>query len=238
MPECTEGWHSVMMTLLFVQCRPHLLVVLLAVAFGEGCLVGDRTLYRAGGEGGVGDGALGGAGLEVFDVVPADGVAVFGFGVAGEADAGEAFAVGEDDAAVLVIPGVGLVLAHDGELDAVDGLELFEGEAEFAGDEDVELDQRPAAGEVGAQGAIPPPLGRQLAPKVRVKARIVAIPALGAEALVPTFRPELGVVRGEAVEGEGASYKLRSINNDRKATGQFFAKIGFTSDLDEEIADY
>lgn len=212
---------------------------MLAVALGEGGGVGDGSFYWAGGEGGVGDGALGGAGLEVFDVVPADGFAVFGFGVAGEADAGEAFAVGEDDAAVLVIPGVGLVLAHDGELDAVDGLELFEGEAEFAGDEDVELDQRPAAGEVAAQGAIPPPLGRQLPEKVRVEARIVAIPALGAEALVPTFRPELGVVRGEAVEGEGAACHERGCrtgcSNKGKLPHECCVGMRHTSSLDLEV---
>ena len=184
---------------LSIQLRPDGLVVGFPVAEGEGGLVGDGAFYGAGGEGGVCYGALGGAGLEVFDVVPADGFFLLFVCVAGVADAGEAFAVGEDDAAVLVIPGVGLVLAHDGELDAVDGLELFEGEAEFAGDEDVELDQRPAAGEVGAQGAIPLPLGGEFAEKVRVEARIVAIPALGAEVLVPTFRPELGVVCGEAV---------------------------------------
>ena len=47
-------------------------------------------------------------------------------GLAGEADAGEALGGGEDDAAVGVVPGVGLVLAQDGELDAVDGQELVE----------------------------------------------------------------------------------------------------------------
>ena len=43
---------------------------------------------------------------------------------------------GEDDAAVGVVPSVGFVLAHDGELDAVDGQELFEGEPEGHGGED------------------------------------------------------------------------------------------------------
>lgn len=74
----------------------------------------------------------------MLDVVPAEGDAAFcalcavyavadavvevGFaGGAGEADVDEAFAGGEDDAAVLVVPGVGFVLAHDGELDAVNG---------------------------------------------------------------------------------------------------------------------
>ena len=73
----------------------------------------DLALNRASGECGVGDGALDGAGLQGADFVPLG---------AGEADAGEAFRVGEDDATALVILGVGFVLAHHGELDAVDGL--------------------------------------------------------------------------------------------------------------------
>ncbi len=66
---------------------------------------------------------------------------------------------GEDDAAVAVVPGVGLVVAHDGELDAVHGLELFEGEAEGHGDEDVDLDEDGAAGEWGADGGVAGPGG-------------------------------------------------------------------------------
>lgn len=69
-----------------------------------------------------------------------DAVVEVGFaGGAWEADVDEAFAGGEDDAAVLVVPGVGFVLAHDGELDAVDGQEFVEGEAEGLGDEDVDF---------------------------------------------------------------------------------------------------
>lgn len=94
-------------------------------------MVFDDSFYGAGGEGGVGDGAGDGAGLHGFDGVPF---------CSAEADAGEAFAGGEDDAAALVVVGVGLVLAHDGELDAVDGLQLLQGEAELAGDEHIQLD--------------------------------------------------------------------------------------------------
>ncbi len=174
-----------------IQLRPDGLVVGFAVAEDEGGDILDGAFYRAGWEGGVGDGAGDGAALHVFDGVP--------FGSC-EADAGEAFAGGEDDAAALVIPGVGLVLAHDWELDAVDGLQLLQGEAEFAGDEHIQLDQGPAAGKVRAQRAIPLPLGREIAPEVRVQSRIVAQPLLVPEALVPTLGPEVGIVGGEAVE--------------------------------------
>ena len=50
-----------------------------------------------------------------------------------EADAGEALAGGEDDAAVLVVPGVAFVLLHHRELHAVDGDQFFEGELEGLG---------------------------------------------------------------------------------------------------------
>ena len=73
-------------------------------------------------------------------------------GLAREAHAGEALGGGEDDAAVGVVPGVGLVLAHDRELDSVDGEELVKGEAESLGGENVDLDQRLAAGVVGTEG--------------------------------------------------------------------------------------
>ena len=70
----------------------------------------------------------------------ADAVVEVGFaGGAGEADVDEAFAGGEDDAAVLVVPGVGFVLAHDGELHAVDGEQFVKAEAEGLGDEDVDF---------------------------------------------------------------------------------------------------
>ena len=61
-------------------------------------------------------------------------------GLAGEAYAGEALGDGEDNAAVGVVVGVGFVLAHDGELDSVDGEELVEGQVERLGGEDVDLD--------------------------------------------------------------------------------------------------
>ena len=75
---------------------------------------------------------------------------VLGIGLAGEADAGEALGGGEDDAAGGVVPGVGLVLPENGELDAVDREEFVEGEAEGHGGEYVNLDKGLAAGVVRA----------------------------------------------------------------------------------------
>ena len=70
-----------------------------------------------------------------------DGVAgVVLEGFAGEANAGEALGGGEDDAAGGVVVGVGFVLAHDGELDSVEGEEFVEGEAEGDGGEYVDFD--------------------------------------------------------------------------------------------------
>ena len=101
-------------------------------------------------------------------------------GLAGEADAGEALGGGEDDAAVGVVPGVGFVLAHDGELDAVDGQELVEGQAEGHGGEDVDLDEGLAAGVVGAEGVLPSPFGGEGGEVVR-QAGIFPDPGVGAE---------------------------------------------------------
>ena len=188
----------------FIQFLPDGLVVLFAVLAGEGGVVGQGALDGAGGEGVVGDGAFDGAALLVFDIVPADGFVLLFVSVAGETDAGEAFAGGEDDAALLVIPSVGFVLAHNGELHPVDGLQFFEGEFEFAGDEDVEFDQGPAAGEVAAEGTIAGPLGSEVFPKIRVQARVVTEPVLGCEVAFPALFPKVSVVGGEAVESECA----------------------------------
>ena len=65
----------------------------------------------------------------------------------------------EDDAAVGVVPSVGLVLAHEGELDAVDGQELVEDQAEDHGGEDIDFDQGTAASVLGTEGVLPPPFG-------------------------------------------------------------------------------
>ena len=122
-------------------------------------------------------------------------------GLAGEADAGEALGSGEDDAAVGVVPGVGLVLAQDGELDAVDGQELVEGQAEGDGGEDVDLDEGLPAGAVGAEGVLPAPFRGEGGEVVR-QAGIVAGPGVGAECgegRVPTGGADGVSARGSAV---------------------------------------
>lgn len=105
----------------------------------------------------VGEGAGDGAGGEVFDFVPFFAVKAY---------AGEAFAAGEDDAAALVVPGVLLVLAEDGELDAVDAAEFVEAEAEGFGDEHVDLHQGLPPRVVRPQCVVPVPGVRELAEAV------------------------------------------------------------------------
>ena len=104
--------------LLSAEKFPCRFIILLAIAAVEGGDVLDGALDGAAGLGVVGDGAVellvGGGALDT----------AFPF-LAVEAYAGEATVVGEDDAAVGVIPGVGLVLLENGELDAVDGFQLI-----------------------------------------------------------------------------------------------------------------
>jgi len=159
-------------------------------------VVGDGTLYWASGLGVVGDGAFYGAGLEVFDVFPADGFSVCFF--AGKADAGETFGAGEDYAAFLVVPGVGFVLAHDRELDTVDGFQFFLGEAKGHGGEDIYFHQGLAAGVVGAQGVVAVPGWGEVGEKGVGEAGVVFGPVVVFEIVMPAFLPEFGVVGCEA----------------------------------------
>ena len=158
-------------------------VVLFSVGFEKGGSVFYGALRWATWQGvvlvGFGDGAF----LQVLDVFPAEGDALFLpvggvygvvgafvefglFGFSGEADADQAFAWGEDGAAGLVVVGFGFVLAHDRKLDAVDGEQLFQREAEGLGDEDVDFYQRLAAGVVGAQGVVALPFRCEIGEEV------------------------------------------------------------------------
>ena len=101
-------------------------------------------------------------------------------GLAGEADAGEALRGGEDDAAVGIVPSVGFVLTHDGELDAVDGEELVEGQAEGHGGKDVDLDEGLASGVVGAESVLPSPFEGEGGEVVR-QAEVLLGPGIGTE---------------------------------------------------------
>ena len=159
---------------------PRGAVVLLPVAAVEGSVVFDHAFDGAAGERVVQDAAADDACAEVADVLPAErcvqpgdavGAAQGPGGVtldrlAGQADAGQALGDGEDDAAVGVVPGVGLVLAHDRELHAVDGEQLVERQAEGEGGENVDLDERLAASEIGAEGHVAVPRRRQRIPVV------------------------------------------------------------------------
>ncbi len=163
--------------------------------------VGDRSLHRPAWQGVIDDGARHGAGGHVLDVLPAvllGGTTAFAF--AGEADAGEALAIGEHDATIHVVPCVTFVLLHHGELHAVDGDQFVEGEAEGLGHQDIDLDQGLAAGVIGSQSAIALPGGGEVGEEAVGQAGIDFGPALLEEGFVPAFGPEIGVVVREAVE--------------------------------------
>ena len=133
---------------------PRSLIILLPVTPVKRRDILNRPLHGAAGLGIVGDGAVelfsGGCALD----------AAFPF-LAVKAHAGEAAVVGEDDAAVCVVPGVGLVLLEDWELDAVDGFQLIQRHAQGHGGEHVDLYQRLAAFVVRAQRGVPGPGGGQ-----------------------------------------------------------------------------
>lgn len=161
-------------------------------------MVGDGALAWAAGEGVICNYSLYGAFAHVLDVFPA-GDAFFGVAFAGVADAGESFADGEDDAACLVVEGFFFVLAHDGELHAVDGDEFVEGEAEGHGGEDVDFDEGLAAGVVGAEGAGALPVGGEGGEEGVGEAGVGFGEGVGGEGGEEGLLPEVGVVGGEAV---------------------------------------
>ena len=107
-------------------------------------------------------------------------------------------------------------MPHDGELDAVDGLEFVRGEAEGFGGEGVDFDEDLAAGVVGTEGVVPVPMWGQGGPVVG-EARVLARPSVLAEGVdgehglgiwchwelrCACSIPEVGVVDGEATEAQ------------------------------------
>ena len=120
-----------------------------------------------------------------------------------ETDAGEAAVGGEGNSAVFVVPGIFFVFAEDGELGAVDGAELVDGELELERGESVDFNEGPAALEVVAEGGGAVPFGGGLRPGG--EARVGDRPGGGGGDLRPNFVPELSVMGGETVKAEGAS---------------------------------
>lgn len=150
---------------------PRRLIVLLPVTPVKRRDVLNRPLHGAAGLGVVGDGAVellsGGRALDAAFPFPAV-----------KAHAGEAAVVGEDDAAVCVVPGVGLVLLEHGELDAVDGFQLIQRHTQGHGGEHVDLHQCLAAFVVGAQGGVPCPGGGQGCKTGRAETGILLRPTI------------------------------------------------------------
>ena len=177
---------------------PRRLIVLLPVALIKRRDILNRPLHGPAGLGIVGDGAVellsGGC---AFD-------AVFPF-LAVKAHTGEAAVVGEHDAAVGVVPGVGLVLLEHRELDAVDGFQLIQGHAQGHGGEHVNLHQRLAAFVVGAQGGVPGPGVGQGGEAGWAETEVLLGLAVIVEGVDETLPPEDGIIVGKAVEEESAS---------------------------------
>lgn len=133
---------------------PRSLIILLPVTPVKRRDILNRPLHGAAGLGIVGDGAVelfsGGCALDAAFPFPAV-----------KAHTGEAAVVGEDDAAIGVVSGVGLVLLEHRKLDAVDGFQLIQRHTQGHGGEHIDLHQRLAAFVVGAQGSVPGPGGGQ-----------------------------------------------------------------------------
>ena len=146
-------------------------------------MVLDGALERAAGEGVVHDRAGDDAVLQVADILPAQGDAVFVASVRAEAVAGVAlpllFGRPTPTRPLETVKTMRPLrsyqvsrsyLVQDGELDAVDGAQLVEGEAEGHGGEYVDFDEGLAAGVVGAEGDVAGP-GRVRAVKKDVGRR-------------------------------------------------------------------
>lgn len=137
-------------------------------------------------------------GSAIWQANSAVGIALAG--LAWQADADQAFAGGEDDTTIGVVPSVSLVLAHDRELYAVDGQQLIQGQAEGLSGEYVDFHQCLTAGVIAAQSAVALPFGGELSKEILRQAEIVAGPAVLLERRLPTITPEVGVTVGQAVE--------------------------------------
>src|SRR5690554_533589 len=201
--------------------------------------------------------------LQVLDVFPAEGDArflwrAFSFwcvyavegafgefllvGFSGQAYAYQAFAGGEDDAAGLVVVGFGFVLAHDGELDSVDGEQFFQREAKGLGDEDVDFYQGLAAGVVGAQGVVALPLGGEVGEEV-LRQRgdgFAGGPALLVIIVSPMPFPKLFIVSCQAIQSKNPKFcwipEMPKINN-RKQRCYIVEEMPLSSYFHKEIED-
>ena len=159
---------------------PYNPVVVFSVAAVERGVIGDGAFGGAGGESVVGDGACDGAGLHVFDFLPLR---------SGVADTWKTLTGCEDNAAFLVVPGVGFVLTHDGELDAVDGYQFIQRKAESLCYQHIDFDQGLPTSVVGAEGAITGPFrGKVMEEGVR-EAWVVLHPCLFSEGILPAGCP-------------------------------------------------
>ncbi len=174
--------------------RPSGGVVGFTIAAVEGGGVGNDAFAGAAGKGVVYDGAGNSSRCLILDFIP--------FG-AGEAHAGEALAAGENDAPILVVPGVAFILTEDGELSPVDRTKFVKSEAQGHCRQNVDLYEGLPSFIVRPEGAIALPFGRELGKFRVVQAGVILRPAFLMEGIIPAFLPKFGVVGCEAVEHEG-----------------------------------
>ena len=172
------------------KLSPDDFVVFSPAAAVKGGFVGDGSFHRAAKYGVVDDGVGDGAGLHVLDVVPF---------WPGKADSGKAFRAGEDDAAILAVPGVRLILAHDWKLYPVNGFQLFKGQTEGHGGEHINLHQSLTASVVGTQGVVSLPGRSEIGKEGVGEARIRFGPEVVLKVILPALLPEVGVVGGETI---------------------------------------
>src|SRR5690554_4788089 len=234
-------------------------IILLPIRSEERGFVFHCPFHRPAGEGVVQPGFVDAAFLQMLDVFPAEGdVVFFSFwcvyavegafgklllvGFSGQAYAYQAFAGGEDDAAGLVVVGFGFVLAHDGELDSVDGEQFFQREAEGLGDEDVDFYQGLAAGVVGAQGVVALPLGGEVGEEV-LRQRgdgFAGGPALLVIIVSPMPFPKLFIVSCQAIQSKNPKFcwipEMPKINN-RKQRCYIVEEMPLSSYFHKEIED-
>ena len=165
----------------------------------------------------------------VLHVLPAQGQALFPafraldavaglapHGLARQAHAGQALGRGEDDTAVAVVPGIGLVLAHDRELDTVDGLQLLQAQAQGPGHQHVYLHQGLPPGIVRAQGALPLPVGCQAAKKLSGRRASPLEPGLLRHLFREALLPQGRIVRGQAGQQQGPHHEREGLRGVRQ----------------------
>ena len=119
---------------------------------------------------------------------------------AGEAYTGQAAVVGKCNAAIGIVPCIGLIALQHGELDAVNGLELLQGHTQCHGGKYINFYQSLPPLIVRAQGRVPCPLRGQRSEASRGEARVGFGPSSERPDNIPTFFPKGSVIFIERIK--------------------------------------